>query len=328
MNTIRPTQPIGIRLLLAAMFGLAWIQHAHASQDPRLETTVSQSSLQVAEPFWLDLTVEAPIGAKVDFPAPGEMLGGFNVLDKQDLFDIPSRDTDDKRTWTRRLRLESLVTGDLEIPSLEIQLSEKNASHVIRSEPIPIRIASVLEGHGDPTQIRDIQSVVDVAVPQAPSHAWVWWSIGSMSGLSVVVAAVALVARRRPRMSPADWATQQLDLLEQAIPTETAESGQLASRLATILRNYLQLEFSLANPGRSPDELLETLLDNHSIDDATSDQLSLIFALVERAQFAGLPVAEKQFLDAIDRARLLVTRIAKDSETNASPADHATTEAL
>lgn len=294
-------------LLLAALLAMACGHLASAAEPTRVTTTPSQTSRQVAEPFWLDWTVKAPSGARVTFPSTGDKLGDFDILDSRDLFDIPNDESGDERTWTRRLQLESIVTGELEIPSIEIQVADAQSSQVIRSEPITVQIVSVLEERGDPTQFRDIQSVVDVDVPNRPSHAWIGWSLAGFSALALAVAAVTVATRRKRWQTPAQWALAQLDELEAAMKEQDGAAS--ATQLASIMQNFLQLQYSLPEPGRTSEEMLHVLNAKQHVDEATWKELRCLFALADEAKFAGLSVSPTQGQEMIEHARSLVRRI-------------------
>ena len=327
MNTFHSLRRASGRLLLIGLIALACYSQANANtvEGVSVTATPSQTSLQVAEPFWLEFTLAAPAGAKVTFPSMGERLGEFDILDKQDRFDIPGTGAEDQRTWTRRLQLESIVTGELEVPPIEIQVTDANTSQVIRSQPVPVRIVSVMEERGDPTQFRDIQSVVDVAVPANPSRAWIGWTLAGFAALALAIAAAVVVTRRKQWLTPSQWAIQQLNELECASPNQ--ESGAAASQLAAVMRNFLQLEFSLPEPGRTAEELLQVVQAKKFVDAATLEQVQNIFALADEAKFAGLSVSSRNLQAMIDRARSLVQRIADATDSQKSFTARATTEA-
>jgi hypothetical protein len=134
--------------------------------QPQSRSKTSNTTVQVAEPFTFELTITAPAGSKVDFPSIGESLGEFDVTDQLMRADVPSANDVNERTWTQQLTLESIVTGDLEIPSLEIQVRRDADIQTLKTEAVPVRVASVLEDRADPTKFRDIQSVVDIATCQ------------------------------------------------------------------------------------------------------------------------------------------------------------------
>ena len=93
-------------------------------------------------------------------------LGEFDVIDHRDVNDLPSANDDGTRVWKRELTLETITGGDLSVPAVEVGITNGGQTEMAKSDPIAVRVVSVLEGQADPTQFRDIHSVVDVDVPQ------------------------------------------------------------------------------------------------------------------------------------------------------------------
>lgn len=309
-----------IRMAIAGLIAIAGLGSAKADQTASVEARLSTPTVRVAEPFSLELTVNVPQGSKVTFPSTGPQLDVLDVTETQDRFDIPDATDPSSRTWTRRITLESIVTGELEIPAMEIQISNEAGSQVIRSNPIQVQVVSVLEDRGDPRQFRDIQSVVDVAVPTAHSNDWLWWSAGGLFGLSLLAATGMLVLRRGRWISPKDW-LQELDSLECSVVLDELDTESTARSLSRIVRDYLLLLFAIPEMGHTPQELMRLLEEDSHFDDRNREQLIQLFALADQAKFAGLQLTPEGTQSAIKDSRALVVRIADDYETNAQKTD-------
>ncbi len=314
------------RFLLVAAIALVSFIPAAAVQASDVVARVSTSSVQVAQPFSLEITVTAPTGAKVVFPSWDGQLGQFDVLDTQDLFDIPDGSTSDARTWTRRMMLESIVTGDLSIPPIEIQVTGAGGSKVIRSDSIPVRVVSVLEDRSDPTQFRDIQSVVDVAVPETRSNAWAWWVLGSVAGIGFLTAAGAFVSRRNQWLTPKEWAFQQLDQLGQAVDSPSADSPPATSEavsmeLSKIVREYLLLQFAIAESGRTAQELVQVIESRELVGPQIAMSLNALFHLADKAKFAGLDLSQTGLQSVIRDSRELIQQISDQTEAKTPTPD-------
>ncbi|MCA9170134.1 MAG: hypothetical protein KDB23_20800, partial [Planctomycetales bacterium] len=154
----------GVACLVAVLLSTSSVsaQDASAGTKTRVDVSASKSNVQVAEPFAVELTVVAPEGTQVTLPPVAAQLGEFDVVDHHDIADVPV--AGGQRIWTRRLTLESIVTGKWEVPVMDIQTRTGSTAQIVRSEPIPIHVASVLEGRADPSKFRDIHSVVDLPV--------------------------------------------------------------------------------------------------------------------------------------------------------------------
>ncbi|MEZ6062844.1 MAG: DUF4381 family protein [Planctomycetaceae bacterium] len=267
---------------------------------------VSSTSVQVAEPFRLELSVTAPVGTTVVLPAVPPQLGGFDVLDQDDLPDIPAGEGEGQRLWTRRLTLDSITSGDLMIPPLEVRIFDGQRSQTLMTEAIPVRVVSVLEGRSDPTQFRDIKTVVDVEIPKAPSRAWLWWTLAGIGASAVSVAAIVAVRRRRSWISPTDWALRELHRVRSSDALAEADSETVFRRLSDILRNFLELRFDIAAPVLSNDELLRTLKSGNDIRSEATVRAAAVLQLADQVRFASLQLTGPELLAAVDDAQYVV----------------------
>ena len=275
-------------------------------KNAKVEATVTKTDVQIAEPFQLELTVTAPSGTRVSLPAIGDRLGEFDVLDSQDLADIPSDTSAGQRIWKRQLSLESIVAGDLQVPELEIQTVNGTESQTLSTQPISVRVLSVLEGRADPTQFRDIQSVVDVSVPQPESYSWVWWAAGGMGIASFAVASIAIVARRKTWLSPVEWAEQELDALQSSEAMQANDSETISQELSTVLRDFLELQFEISTPVQTTNELLSDVNHRKILQPELAKRFSKLFAIADEAKFAGLNLTESQLNKVFDEARSVI----------------------
>lgn len=286
-----------------------------AAESSTITSEVSTNAVQVAEPLTVEWTVVAPSGAKVTFPEIGSRLGNFDVIDTTDRFDIPQAGTSDQRSWTRRLTLETIFAGDQEIPELEIQVrigAASTAAEVLRTQPIAVRVASVLEDRADPTQFRDIESVVDMEVLHENSRSWVWWTLGSAGGLVVLAATGVLVAQRRARTTPENWALDELDEISAALAAGHAGTDIAASRASDILRDFLILQLGIPESGHTAQEVVHEMKLHELVADETLARLNSLFTLADNAKFGGLQLADEDVAHAITEAREIVVTIASN----------------
>lgn len=267
---------------------------------------VSRNAVQVAEPLTLELTVTAAVGSQVDFPSLGKTLGNFDVTDQIDRADVPTSNDRNQRIWTRRLTLESIVTGDAEIPALEIIVRHKNNTQTLKSGAVAVHVASVLEDRADPTQFRDIQSVVDVAVPQPISRAWLWWTLGSAGGVAVSALLFMAVAKRKTWMTPQAWAIRELEVLRNSDAMKSIDSDTVTENLTTILRDYLELQFNIAAPVQTTKELQQVVETGKYLSAETTKGFFDLFDHSDLARFAGLKLTHAELTRALDDAQRLI----------------------
>lgn len=284
-------------------------------KDPNLQgsltgsTTVSVSSsaqkVQVAEPFTVTIQVEAPTGTNIQFPPIENKLGPFDIIDSRTIADVPI--TDNNRQWIQTYLVDSITTGENELPVLEIQATLNGKTETLRTKPLVINVLSVLEDRADPTKFRDIRSVVDlpVAEPKETKNWGLWIGCGALA-LALAGAAVVLVNRRRRTFKPADWASEQLQALGQSQALQQGDSITVTTDLTEILRTYLALQFELPELKQTTDEILATL-ENRSL--ISADRLSgfkEIFEQSDLVKFAGLKPTETESRAEIERAHQLI----------------------
>lgn len=292
--------------LLALTAALCFASTSFAS-EPTVTAVVSADQVQVAEPFTLEVTVEANQGSKVTFPRGQTALGDFDVRDTSDAFDIPSVDDPKKRKWTRVLKLESLSAGELQIPPMNIQVGENGKVALLATQPISVRVASVLEDRADPTQFRDIESVVDVSIPETERNSMVSWGIG-IAGLAALALLVGVAVQRKRRWTtPLAWASDQFDALDPADEFVLAKLSQIA-------REFLVMQFEIPETGSTPQEITAGLLTDTKIDAETCDRFNKLFDLADKSKFAGLQLSPEESARAIGDSRTLIEQLANELE--------------
>ena len=299
-----------VRLLVTAAMLLA--TQAGAAE---VIAKASSDSVQVAQPFTLNVTVTAPAAAKVSFPAAADKLGDFDIRDSDDAFDIPAGD---ERTWTRQLTLETIATGELQIPAIDIQVNEGGKSTLLQTQPVAVRVASVLEDRSDPTKFRDIQSVVDVEVPEVTSTDWVWWALGGAAGMTLFAIAGMVVSRRGEWLTPRDWALAELSELESSVDASAIDSETASQNISEVVRSYLLLQFGIADAGCTPQELVQQIVASKRINTDAIDRLGALFALADKARFAGLELSAIGLQSAINDSRELIQQITNEYESSRS----------
>lgn len=309
-----------VALLCVTVCGDVTDVESSRTGDSDLATVISKVSgttVQVAEPLTLELTVTALAGSQVVFPSIGKSLGNFDVTQQIDRADVPTAGDVNQRVWTRRLTLESIVTGDVEIPSLEILVRNPAGSRTLKSDSIPVRVTSVLEDRADPTQFRDIQSVVDIEVPQPASRAWLWWTLSGIGGVATVAVLFMAVGKRRTWMTPNAWAIRELEVLRNSDAMKSNDSATVTENLTTILRDYLELQFDIAAPVQTTRELLLAIEAGRYMSVETTKGLSDLLENSDLARFAGLKLTHAELETAIDDAQGLIEQTSKRTTESA-----------
>ena len=275
------------------------------AEEASVSVDISKHSVQVAEPFTVETRVTAPAGTRVNFPEVPVAFGELEVVGSKDMFDIPDPRDPALRRWTRQVTLESLVAGEHAIPSQEIQTEHHSEKEVLRTRRQQIEVVSVLENQVDPLSFRDIKSTVDVEVPEAVSYAWVVWLAGGVVALGACAAAVAIMATRKKWTAPRQWAMGELEQLQHDCATGTPETKAVFTRLETIVKTYLEVQFSIPATRQTPRQLLEAMASVEGTTDLT-DKLAELLKASEQARYAGWELDSGELKQAICDARKLI----------------------
>ncbi|EMI57029.1 DUF4381 domain-containing protein [Rhodopirellula sallentina] len=214
------------------------------ADGPRPVVHLSRQSIAIADPFTIRIEVAAPVGTRVVFEDVGETIGSFDILDVNDLGDMPVADSGD-RLWVRTMRLETLQVGLQTVPPISVRLvpvgldvSDDDDSEadvrVIRTQPVEIEVRSILQPDEQSTleTYRDIVGEIETPSNQDQESelGWVSWLIG----LACVVAAAVLWAWYRRHDSSQRWCRDRLgELQRQRIENAAAyvEASELLKRV-------------------------------------------------------------------------------------------------
>ncbi|QDT98575.1 hypothetical protein [Gimesia aquarii] len=277
--------------------------------------SMSTTSVRVAEPFTVTYELTSPSEKTLVWPAVTEQLGPFDVIDSQDLFDIP---VDSGRMWKRTLTLESIESGDLEIPSLTVNIVSSGSKNV-QAKPIeviklaaqPVNVTSVLEGRADPRQFRDIQSVVDVEVPVKESSQWTTWGMTSLGVVALACLAFVVLAVRGRSITPEKWALQQLDALSVSVKENPNENDQKITELTDIVKHFLAQQHDTPAGQQTTHELSQMLANRNIGSKLVQDDLCNVLSLADEAKFAGLDLSVDELQSAIQTVRGSISELSK-----------------
>jgi hypothetical protein len=294
---------------LAAAEGSHALQSVVTDGPVKLTTSIDKGTARVAEPINLLLEVEAPPGTRLEMPAKMNRLGEFDVRRMEQSNDFPSANGADKRTWILRATLESIKTGALEVPALEVHYTTDAKSSTFKTlstAQIPIHITSVLENRADPTRFRDIKQTVDVRVPEKPSRTWILWTGGGIaSAVAGLLLIVTVVRRRQRRPSPAAWAIETIKALEQLNVSQTGAEA-LFNEVVDVLREFFELEFNVPTLPKTTREFLADASLEVGLPEIARKRLEWIASVADEIKFARLAVGEQHLVHAFAQARAFV----------------------
>lgn len=274
-----------------------------ARVTPRIEVIADRDSVQILDPFEVELKVTASENASVQFPVVAERLGPFEVLDHRDILGVPVEGEPGTRQWTRRLTLETIETGLLDVPAIEVFLREA-APIRLATKPLSIKVSTVLEAASDPAKFNDIRDVIDVAEPQGSNGSTFYW-IGLVAAgglaLSAIAGAVFVFVRRQQWTTPAGWANGEIENL-------APESSSALGELERILRTFVETEFGFPATALTAEQLRQNLTSAGACVDCVSE-IETFLSKANECKFAGLNVSTEAVTDAKSAVRTIIEQL-------------------
>ncbi len=285
-----------------------------------VNTHVDRSSAQIADRITLTLEVRAPTGVQVFLPPKPEKLGPFDVVHVTDSSDIP---VEGGRLWTRVYTLESLVSGDLTIPSIPIPCVDKRCDEAVRSivssNEITVSVTSLLEGRTDTSQFRDIKGLVPIERRTGQDRHF-WFLVSGIGTMLAGASALFLVKRRRTaELTPEQWALGELIRVETQAQTGQVDAQALYSDLTIIVRIYIDGAFGIAAPRLTTAEFFDHVQSHREVG---LPQARLLREFLERAdivKFAGMVPSATDVTEACSKARMFVEASASEATLKETP---------
>lgn len=285
--------------------GMILLSHPLAlqAQDVELNAKTDRDKIQIADPFELQIRVVAPEGTQVAFPATAETLGPFEVLNTSEKLDVPISELDENsRLWVQSISLETLDTGQLEIPIIEIAVKQDGQrEEILRTKPIAINVESVVEPAADLTKFKGIADVHDVEVPADRSYGWVWLTSGALATLALAGGALFIATRRNGAVSATVWALQELTDAQELPVAET------------IVRQFIEERFEFSATSLPQDRVAAELRDR-GVDDSLLLELKELLQKSERAKFGGLDLPAGEQKRLLNLATQLVEKLDRTGE--------------
>ncbi len=284
----------------------------------KMTVTISKNKAAVADPVELNLSILAPDDVKVFLPQVPSHLGSLDVISHQEWPDLPSTNG---RQWRQKLVLESIQTGELKIPAIEVGLSGNGDDDRIRSPEIPLTITSVLEDRADPAAFRDIRTVIDLPVPEKRSYAWIGWTAGFVVGAVALVALAIAVTRRRRWILPGGWAMQELISIRAELDQGKLSNSDGASGLSVTLRTFLEMQFGFSAASSTTDQVLDELRERDELKPELVDDLAGQLHQLDLITYAGLEPDKSELLKAVDAASSWVEQAMAPAASQDSASD-------
>ena len=298
-------------LVTSGAFGATQKGGLNSANEVRLDVEIDKPQVLVAERIEMKIEATAPQGIMVKFPELNQQLGDFEVMSVKDAMDIPEGSN---RKWVRQIGLESLISGDLEIPAMELSYVDRRGSVAQtgfqKTPPQGVTVRSTLEGSEDPTRFREIKSVVFAPRPEQQNSDWLLWT-AALAGFFIVAATAIAIVSRQKVMSPTEKAIKSLQELKNSRTFENKDVEGVYLSLVSILRSFVQEQFAISATLLTTDEFLQAMQGDQRLSDEFRAELTELLGFADMIKFAGLLPSNGELGEVVDQAVRLVKNAAE-----------------
>ncbi|TWU31754.1 BatD family protein [Novipirellula artificiosorum] len=229
--------------------------------DVDVVASVDRNAVRILEPIVLTLRIDAAADAQVDFSALDSTLGPFEVVSTTSHWSIPLANS--QRRWLQTLTLETMETGTLTIPEIEIRYQIGKGEHKVdgstRTQPISIQVDSVLNGDEDLEDYRPMKSEIPID-PASRTPSRLFWVVFAVGLIAMVGCATWLWMRRRPKSPTAyESALHRLDNLRAAVESHDVDARQAYIQVASIAHDFAAREHGHRSETMTTDEVLAAI---------------------------------------------------------------------
>jgi len=298
---VRRSRSAGLALL-AALAGSAGLA---ADELPRARLEVSPREARVGDPLQVTLEIWTAPESRVERPelGPAGKLT-FRVLS----WEGPETVGGEAR-WSWKGTVAAFETGDLEVPAAVARVVGPEGETIVRSEPVPIRIVSVIPGDDAATDLAEIKGPAGIppdyrAVTRALAvlaallvlALGVWWL---QHRLARRLAAAAVPEDPFHRMPPHEWVYRELQRLLERRLAEQGEVDRFFEELSHILKRYLGGRYRVDLMERTTSEAVPELRQAGAPREALGPTRDLL-EKSDRVKFAGERPAPAECRDAVE----------------------------
>jgi flagellar biogenesis protein FliO len=263
-----------------------------AESTATILASVTSTTTTIATDFNLRVEVTAPAGSQVTFDPQGKSLGAFDVINVQDLVDVPNG-SEPTRLWTRIVTLQTLSLGEQTIPPVSVSVKTSDDITKLNTEPITITVQSTLEPEerSNLAEFRDIQG--EIVIAETPTSINYLRIVFAALAVIVFFAILAFVFRKlRSRDRPLRWCQTRLQQLHDQSITRPHEFIRTADAVKEVLLIATTADTATAEtrnvPMQSTPHCLN-LLANQGFGEQQTQNLQAVLNSADRMKFSAPP---------------------------------------
>ncbi|MCI0532235.1 MAG: BatD family protein [candidate division Zixibacteria bacterium] len=216
---------------------------ALGSSSVSIQAQVDRTKVTIGDRIDFRLTLSAPPQVKFDSLKLGNRLGDFEIVSSSSQL----RTGKNRNTLKWNFTLVGWKTGEFEIPPVEIVYQDSGGKQQrISSDPIAIKLESVLASAGDSSEIKGLKSQLELG-----SSIWKYLVPGMLLLLALAATALWFRLKKKPvpvRMAvipPWEKALRDLKQLQELFRTGKIEARAYYFQLSEIIRAYLEKRFDI-----------------------------------------------------------------------------------
>jgi hypothetical protein len=310
-----------LSIILLVVSSVGWAQDVpdtvQSAPGIVIESSVDKAEIYIGDLINYRLTITYDSGITLMPPPIGANLGAFDVKDYQ--MDEQQRLDDGSIKIESRFVLTTFTTGDYIIPPIPVEYTlPDSTAKILISEPVPIRVKSLLADNADSADIRDLKGLIEFK----PKISFWYYMAGGVL-LLVIVAILVWWKIRRGRERPTGpidtrkpWeiASERLAVLKEKNYFASGEFKQFYIELTDIIREFLQRVYEIPVLDMTTYEFLTAII-QHDIEEQLYNRLKQFLEFADLVKFAKLiPELEKVNSD-FDEAVMIVDYI-RQNEIN------------
>jgi len=265
-----------------------------------IESEVDKSDIYIGDLINYRLSVIYDSGLVLTPPPIGANLGAFDVKDYQS--DDATVLDDGRRRLESRFLLTTFTTGDYMIPPIPIEyMTADSIKKIIISEPIAIRVNSLLAEDSDTLDIRDIKAPFEFKT----GRTWIYYLAGAVVLIGLLVTYIIWRRRRKGliKIEPVDlrkpWeiAFEELAILnEKNLPGQN-EFKLYYIELSEILRAFLGRVYEIPVLDMTTEEFCGAFIEQ-DISEELYDRVKKVLMHADLVKFAKhIPESERMRSD-------------------------------
>jgi hypothetical protein len=214
--------------------------------------------------------------------------------------------------WEQVLRIEPMQPGPHKLQFAPLEYSEQGGpEQSVQWQEVPVQVTTTAKPTID--DLKPPPGIEELPGAEAVSP---WWVPALAAGTGVLILALLILwwrhLRRKTRTisrPPAEVALQDLNRLQASLPGSLEESTVFHTRLANVVRSYLEARFQVQASRQTSEEYYQTLAQSGLVGE---EQLQLLRDFLQRCdlpRFAPLQPAPEECLQTLALARSFVEQV-------------------